>query len=83
MHMKKTWIALFLLVLTATSFAAEGEMYVNSSEPKFLRNIGPRDPRTDNPLAAFIVAVGVAGIIYKSYRAEMKQKEKEKRMDEI
>lgn len=40
-----------------------GEKLINSSEPAFLRDIGPQMPRTDNPVAAGITAVVVAAII--------------------
>lgn len=60
-------IAVLLVVIAVSApmaAAASGGLYgVNGSEPSFLRDIGPQDERADNPLAAAIVAAGVALVI--------------------
>lgn len=68
--------ALLLLVLSfvllvpgaAAASDSTADRYVNSSEPEFLRDIGPRDPRVDNPLAAGLTAIVVAGVILRGIR---------------
>ncbi|MCJ7450309.1 MAG: hypothetical protein MUP58_01060 [Candidatus Nanohaloarchaeota archaeon QJJ-9] len=58
-------VCLLFIVLILSSFATSldeerGERLINSSEPEFLRDIGPRDPRVDNPLAAVVVTSAVS-----------------------
>jgi len=71
--MKKI-IPVLLLILVAVngvaSSSAGTDMYVNSSEPAFLRNIGPRDPRTDNPVAAGITVLGVGAVLFWGFRTQ-------------
>lgn len=53
-------LATLLLTPVAT---AQGFYGVNGSEPSFLSDIGPQDDRSDNPLAAGLVAVAVAVVV--------------------
>ena len=84
--MKKILPVFLILMVAANCMASSSagtDMYVNSSEPAFLRNIGPRNPRTDNPVAAGIVTLGVAGVLYIGFRSERKKKALQDRMDQI
>lgn len=80
---KKAVILLMIISFSVLTMGSEADPYVNSTEPKFLRNIGPRDPRTDNPLAAGITVLGVGFFLYLGMRSERKKKELEKRMSGI
>ncbi|MDY6769925.1 MAG: hypothetical protein SVU88_03050 [Candidatus Nanohaloarchaea archaeon] len=57
-----------VLALTSVAAASSGFYSVNGSEPRFLRDIGPQDERTDEPLAAAVVAVAVAAVILRGLR---------------
>ncbi len=62
--MRKVLVLLGAVVLmTAAATAASGVYGVNGSEPRFLEDVGPQQDRADNPVAAVIVAVGVAAVI--------------------
>jgi len=69
-----------LLVLSSVLYAAagaavsQGERLVNVSGPAFLRGIGPREPRVDEPLAAAVTAVAVAFVIYRGLRVHDNKK---------
>ncbi|MDY6766266.1 MAG: hypothetical protein SVW77_02760 [Candidatus Nanohaloarchaea archaeon] len=52
-----------ILILTTAVTAASGIYGVNGSEPRFLKDVGPQDERSDNPVAAAVVAVAVAAVI--------------------
>lgn len=56
-------ILLYLVTFATAATPERGERLINSSEPWFLRNIGPENPRVDNPWAAGITAVAVAAVI--------------------
>lgn len=56
-------VVLVLLLAGVAAATAGGDFYVNSTEPGFLKDIGPKDPRTDNPVAAGITALVVAAVI--------------------
>lgn len=68
-------IALALLLLPTLAAGAQGDRYVNVSGPEFLKPYGPHDPRIDNPLAAGITAVVVAGVIYRGIRLWQREQE--------
>lgn len=71
--MKKVILAVFFVMFVVSAFGSSDagtDMYVNSSEPAFLRDIGPRDPRVDNPVAAGITVLGVAGMLYIGFNEE-------------
>lgn len=53
----------FVLLIAITVSGVPAEHYVNSTEPGFLRDIGPQNDRTDNPLAAAAVAIVVSAVI--------------------
>ncbi|MFB6294881.1 MAG: hypothetical protein ABEI97_03925 [Candidatus Nanohaloarchaea archaeon] len=62
--MRKAVVLLAGVLLMATVGAASTGIYgVNGSEPAFLQDIGPQDERADNPVAAVVVAVGVAAAV--------------------
>lgn len=56
-------IAVLVLVVLVFSGVTVGASLPNGSEPGFTKNIGPQDQRADNPFAAGLVAVAVAGVI--------------------
>ncbi len=62
--MRKAVVLLAVIAVIAPfASAASGFYGVNGSEPAFLEDIGPQADRADNPLAAGVVAVGVALVI--------------------
>lgn len=63
MQLRKIF-AVFLLLSMLITFVSGASYSFNGSEPKFLEDIGPQEDREDNPWAALVVALGVAGIIY-------------------
>lgn len=58
-------LLLALFLGTFAGAATTSDRMINATEPAFLQDIGPIDPRTDNPIAAFLVAGVVAFIIYR------------------
>ncbi|MDY6761817.1 MAG: hypothetical protein SVY41_02110 [Candidatus Nanohaloarchaea archaeon] len=58
-----------VVLLSATVTAASGIYGVNGSEPGFLKDIGPQDERTDNAVAAVVVAVAVAAVILRGLQS--------------
>lgn len=62
-------VAVFLVLLVGAAAAADGSAYVNASGPAFLQPFGPHDgERVDNPIAAVVTAVAVAGVILNGLR---------------
>lgn len=62
-------VAVFLVLLVGAAAAADGSRYINASGPAFLQPFGPHDgERVDNPVAAAVTAVVVAGVIYNGLR---------------
>jgi hypothetical protein len=57
-----------VLVNVAVATPAPADQYINSSEPAFLRDIGPQDQRADIPLAAAVTAMAVGAVFYRGFR---------------
>ncbi|MFB6167112.1 MAG: hypothetical protein ABEJ62_02525 [Candidatus Nanohaloarchaea archaeon] len=56
-------LSLLVILLGGLAAGAGEGFYINGSEPAFLEDVGPREPRTDNPAAAGVTAVVVAAVI--------------------
>lgn len=62
-------VAVIMIVVLLTTVIGAQVNETNSSdtpetrEPDFLKNIGPQEPHTDNPWAAVVTAIVVAGVI--------------------
>jgi hypothetical protein len=64
-------VLVLLLLMVSLGTASTGIYGVNGSEPAFLQDIGPQDERADRPIAAAVVALGVAAVILRGiYRYE-------------
>lgn len=71
---RKTLIVVVVLVcLSAVTGASTGANLANVSGPDILKGIGPTEPRTDNPIAAGITAIGVAAVILRGLRMDKKK----------
>ncbi len=62
-------IALITMLILFVSGLVVAQSYsFNGSEPRFLKDIGPKDPRLDNPWAALAVTLGVGAILYVGFK---------------
>lgn len=70
-HRMRSTVLLLVVIVLITGVAAgqTADGYVNASGPAFLQPFGPHDgERVDNPIAAVVTAVVVAGVILNGLR---------------
>lgn len=65
---KSVGLILLILLLLGTAAGSQADHYLNSSEPAFLKDIGPQDERADNPIAAAVTAIAITAVFYRGFR---------------